>query len=278
MSFNDTQHRGEAADYYNGSQLNLDRDQALRQARYEKHGREDQEDDDDSLFSKAMSFLGDKKEKIGREDIDEQKVVQSHQMLYGDADDRNEKHGADSLGSGAAMQALKMFMNKDQKQGQSQKQSGGDQNQLIGMAMAQAGKMWEQKNQEGRVNTDKQTAVNMAAEYALKMYIKGQLGGGSGGMGGLGGLGSLALISGALGGGGGNQQQSGLAAIAGALTGGSQQQQQPQQQSGLAALAGALGGGGNNHQQQQQQQQHQQQQQQGGASGLLNMASKFLEK
>ncbi|KAM5468121.1 hypothetical protein MferCBS49748_003649 [Microsporum ferrugineum] len=248
MSYNDTQQRGEAAGYYNPGDLSLNQDQAVRQAQYHKNGREDHEDDDSSLFSKAMSFLGDNKEKLGREDIDEQKVVNSHQKLYGDVDDRNEKHGAESLGSGAAMQALKMFMNDGNKnQGQNQSQGGGDQNKLIGMAMAQAGKMWEQKNQEGRVDTDKQTAVNMAAQYALKMYLKGQMGGGSTGMGGLGG--GLALISSALGGGGGHQQQ--------------------QQQSGLAALAGALGGSGG-------QQQQQQQQQQSGASNLLNMASKLL--
>ncbi|DAA77820.1 TPA_exp: Uncharacterized protein A8136_5523 [Trichophyton benhamiae CBS 112371] len=274
MSFNDQQHRGEAAGYYDGNNLHLDQEQAIRQARYEKHGREDKEDDDDSLFSKALSFLNNKKDKVGREDIDEQKVVQSHQMLYGDKDDRDEKHGAESLGSGAAMQALKMFMSSSGNQNQSQ--GGGDQNKLVGMAMAQAGQMWEQKNQQGRVNTDKQTAVNMAAEYALKMYIKGQMGGGSTGAGGLGGLGGLALISSALGGGGGQQQQGGLAALAGALTGGGQQQQQQQQPSGLAAIAGALGGGGG--QQQHQQQQQQQNQQQGdGASNLLNMASKFLK-
>lgn len=149
MSYNDQQQRGEAAGYYNGSDLQLDQHRAIRQARYEKHGREDKEDDDDSLFSKAMSFLNDKKDKVGREDIDEQKVVQSHQMLYGDKDDRDEKHGAESLGSGAAMQALKMFMNSSGNQNQSQ--GGGDQNKLVGMAMAQAGQMWEQKNQQGRV-------------------------------------------------------------------------------------------------------------------------------
>ncbi|KAF3480846.1 uncharacterized protein GIQ15_06193 [Arthroderma uncinatum] len=250
MSFNDTQQRGESAGYYNPGDLSLDQDQAIKQARRHGNGRED-DDNDISIFSQAMSFLGDHKEKLGREDIDEEKVVNNHQKLYGDADDRGQKHGAESLGSGAAMQALKMFMddsgkqdhnqNQNQNQGQ-QSQGGGDQNKLIGIAMAQAGKLWEQKNQEGRVDTDKQTAVNMAAQYALKMYLKGQMGGGGGGLGGLGGL---ALISGALGGGGGGNQQ----------------------QSGLAAIAGALGGSGG---------QQQQQQQQGGAANLLGMASKFL--
>ncbi|KAK2865145.1 hypothetical protein FQN49_003868 [Arthroderma sp. PD_2] len=243
--YNDNQQRGESAGYYNPGDLSLDQDQAIRQAQYHKNGREDHEDDDSSLFSKAMGFLGDNKEKLGREDIDEERVVNSHQKLYGDADDRNEKHGAESLGSGAAMQALKMFMDdsgkQDNNQGQNQGQKqGGDQNKLIGIAMAQAGKMWEQKNQEGRVDTDKQTAVNMAAQYALKMYLKGQMGGSGGG--GLGGLGGLALISGALGGGG------------------------QQNQSGLSAIAGALGGSGG----------QQQNQQQGGAANLMGMASKFL--
>ncbi|KAK2745889.1 hypothetical protein FQN57_003502 [Myotisia sp. PD_48] len=167
----------------------VDYNQAVQQAKYHHSGREDADDDEDSsFFSKAVGFLNDHKERFSKEDIDEEKVVGAHQQLYGDGrDDR--KHDADSLGAGAAMQALKMFMSDSGKQDQQAHAPKGaaDQNKLVGIAMAQAGKLWEQKNKNGQVTTDKQSAVNAAAGMALKMYLKGQ-GSGGGALGGLGGL------------------------------------------------------------------------------------------
>ncbi|EEP77855.1 predicted protein [Uncinocarpus reesii 1704] len=123
-------------------------------------------------------------------------MVGAHQALYGgqhEGGDRG-KVDADFLGSGAALQALKMFSSGEGRQSQS---GGHDQNKLIGLAMAQAGKLWDQQNQQGQVATDKQSAINSAAKMALKMYLKNQSGGKLGGVGGLGGLaGSLGGQSG----------------------------------------------------------------------------------
>ena len=65
----------------------------------------------------------------------------------------------------------------------------GGQNQFIGMAMGEAGKLFDSQSAQGNVapGTDKQGAINSAAKMALQMYMKSQ-GGGSGG----GGLMSLA--------------------------------------------------------------------------------------
>lgn len=101
----------------------------------------------EDLFANALSFIQERAQSLGNDDIDEAHAVKSHQALYGGAD--GEVHDDRSVGAGAAMQALKMFMSGD---GQGGGQGGGggfDQNQLIGMAMAQAGKLWDQKQGEG---------------------------------------------------------------------------------------------------------------------------------
>ncbi|WEW59310.1 hypothetical protein PRK78_004779 [Emydomyces testavorans] len=178
--------------------------QAVKQAKYHNTGRDDDDDDDDEdsgFFKRAVSFLSEHKERFGKEDIDEQKVVGAHQVLYGGGQQQQgqqghgeRKHDAEFLGNGAALQALKMFASGEGQQ----KQSGGghDQNKLIGLAMAQAGKLWDQQNQQGNVATDKQSAINSAAKMALKMYMKNQGGGGLGGLGGLaGGLGGQSKSS-----------------------------------------------------------------------------------
>ncbi|RJE26932.1 hypothetical protein PHISCL_00739 [Aspergillus sclerotialis] len=139
-------------------------------------------DDDHSLFNSALSFLENRKSHYAEpsnNDIDEDKYMRAHQSLYSGQDDESH-HDSDSLGAGAAMQALKHFTSG----GSGGSDSGGlDKNKLIGMAMAQAGKLWDEKNGAGKASGDKQSAINSAAEAALKMYMKGQ-GGGIGGTGG----------------------------------------------------------------------------------------------
>ena len=79
------------------------------------------------------------------------------------------------------------------------RQSGGGQSQLMGMAMGEASKLFDQQNSQGNVQNgaDKQSAINSAGKMALQMvsksrkicrrmlnksqYMKSQ-GGGSGGL------------------------------------------------------------------------------------------------
>ncbi|KAA8648448.1 hypothetical protein EYZ11_000359 [Aspergillus tanneri] len=155
------------------------------------HAQAHHSSEDSSLFNSALSFINERKSQYANTnsyDIDESHMVQSHQAMYGGGDQDRRAHDADSLGAGAAMQALKMFTS-----GSADSSGGGgtDKNKLIGIAMAQAGKLWDEKNSNGGVSGDKQTAINKAAEMALKMYLKGQ-GSGSTGTGGPSGLMSLA--------------------------------------------------------------------------------------
>ncbi|KAL4902663.1 hypothetical protein BDW74DRAFT_158284 [Aspergillus multicolor] len=139
--------------------------------------------EDPSLFSQALSFINQRKsEGIDSDDIDEEHAVNAHRR-YEEGGNMDSK----DFGAGAAMQALKMFTS-----GSGEGTGGGkDKNAFIGMAMAEAGKMWEQKAGQGEASGDKQSAVNQAAEMAFKMYLKSQMSG-SEGTGGPGGLMSLA--------------------------------------------------------------------------------------
>ncbi|KAL4916630.1 hypothetical protein BDW62DRAFT_185596, partial [Aspergillus aurantiobrunneus] len=143
--------------------------------------------EDSSLFSQALKFVQERNSSGGhQDDIDEDHAVSSHK--------RYEEGGnmdSHDLGAGAAMQALKLF-----NSGSGESTGGGkDKNAFIGMAMAQAGKMWEEKNGKGEASGDKQSAVNQAAEMAFKMYMKSQMSGseGTGGPSGLMGLASKFL-------------------------------------------------------------------------------------
>ncbi|KAL1969225.1 hypothetical protein VTN77DRAFT_479 [Rasamsonia byssochlamydoides] len=136
-----------------------------------------------SLFGEALNFLQQNMGRFSNEEIDESHMVSAHQSLYGGAGQPGRTHDSNTLGAGAAMQALKLFTSGGS--------SGVDVNELIGLAMAQASKLWEQQSSSGTVVGDKQSAVNKAAELAFKMFMKGQ-GSGLGGTGGPAGLLGLA--------------------------------------------------------------------------------------
>ncbi|OCK87590.1 uncharacterized protein K441DRAFT_490334, partial [Cenococcum geophilum 1.58] len=141
---------------------------------------------DSSLFSNALGMLSGKKQHLQNEDIDEDDAVRQHQQMYGGGGS-GQQASSNNMGAAAAMQALKMFTG-----GQGGGQGGGGgggQSQFIGMAMAQASKLFDQQSAQGNTHPSatKQDAVSSAAQMALKMYMKSEMGGGGGG----GGMGSL---------------------------------------------------------------------------------------
>ena len=62
---------------------------------------------------------------------------------------------------------------------------GNSQNQFVGMAMGEAGKLFDQQSSMGNVNGSKESAIQSAGAMAMKMYMKSQGMGGGGGAGGL---------------------------------------------------------------------------------------------
>lgn len=139
------------------------------------------------LFSSVIgNFLG-KKNQLANEEVDEQAAVNQHKKLYGGEDDGSTEHDSSSMGNAAALQALKMFTGGDSS-------AGSSKSEFIGLAMAEASKLFEQQSAAGKVSSDtsKESAVQQAGEMALKMYLKSKTGGGESGGGGSSGLLSLA--------------------------------------------------------------------------------------
>lgn len=112
------------------------------------HAQEHHSSEDKSLFSSALSFIQERKGKYsGSEgEVDEQHAVNAHQAMYGSGSS-SQNHDSNTVGAGAAMQALKMFTGGGS--GGSSSDGGMDKNKLIGLAMAQAGKLWDEKQSSG---------------------------------------------------------------------------------------------------------------------------------
>jgi len=142
---------------------------------------------DPGLFHQAMSHIQ-QVQTQGNTDVDEDPIQQAHDQAYNQ--NNGSSLGANSMGAAAAMQALKMFTG-----GQASSQSsaaGGSQSAMIGMAMSQAAKLFDQSG--GSANGSKQDVVTSAGQTMMKLILKNQMSGmmGGGNSGGLGGLMSMA--------------------------------------------------------------------------------------
>ncbi|KAI5920682.1 hypothetical protein F4810DRAFT_403012 [Camillea tinctor] len=126
------------------------------------------ESTDRSLFSSLVGSLSQKKQSLSEEEIDEDDAVKQHKRYFDKDDDDNDADDK-SMGSAAAMQALKMFTSQSSSAPESNSQSA-----FIGLAMAEASKLFDQKASEGKVSSEssKESAVMKAGEMALKMYLK----------------------------------------------------------------------------------------------------------
>ncbi|KAI0506901.1 hypothetical protein F5B22DRAFT_427446 [Xylaria bambusicola] len=122
------------------------------------------------LFSNLLGSLGQKKQRLAEEDIDEDEAVRTHKKYFQDDDDNDADDR--SMGSAAAMQALKMFTSG--QTGNTDKTSS--QGAFVALAMAEASKLFDKKASQGKVSGDssKESAVMQAGEMALKMYMKSQ--------------------------------------------------------------------------------------------------------
>ncbi|KAI1167131.1 hypothetical protein F5B18DRAFT_525550 [Nemania serpens] len=124
------------------------------------------------LFSNLLGALGQKKNRLADEDIDEDEAVRTHKKYFRDDDDDDNDADDRSMGSAAAMQALKMFTSGES--GNTAKTSG--QGAFVGLAMAEASKLFDKKASQGKVSSgsSKESAVMQAGETAFKMYLKSQ--------------------------------------------------------------------------------------------------------
>jgi len=114
--------------------------------------------------------------------VNEDHVTDAHKDAYENGNAGN--MDASSLGSAAAMQAFKQFTS-----GGGSSSGGGDmKTKLMGMAMAEAAKLFDQSG--GASSGSKQDAVSGAAGTAMKLMFQSKFSGSTGGSD-SGGLGSL---------------------------------------------------------------------------------------
>ncbi|KAI5840644.1 hypothetical protein BZA05DRAFT_344590 [Tricharina praecox] len=142
-----------------------------------------------SLFSSALKMLSGSQAR--KDDVDEDEVVNTHKQVYGGGN--TGQLGSQSLGQAAAMQALKHFTGGSG--GSSGGAAAGGQNAFIGMAMAEAVKLFDTQRAQGNVapTETKQDVVGQAAQFALKLFLKSKMDAATGGSGGGGGAGLMGL-------------------------------------------------------------------------------------
>ncbi|KAI5800497.1 hypothetical protein FPQ18DRAFT_252594 [Pyronema domesticum] len=134
----------------------------------EEYARKNASSSDSGLFSQALGFLSGKEKDLQREDVDEREYVRNHKDLYEQGG--NGQKDSRSLGQAAALQALKHFTGGSSSNQQS---AGKDQNAFIGLAMAEAVKLFD--NQSSKGNVTKQDVVSQAAAFALKLFLKSKM-------------------------------------------------------------------------------------------------------
>ncbi|GAO50772.1 hypothetical protein SAICODRAFT_23544 [Saitoella complicata NRRL Y-17804] len=140
-------------------------------------------DEDKGFFAEALDKLkGDDDD----DDIDEEKLVRSHQAAYSGG----QTVGSGGIGNAAALQTMKMLMgggSGGSSMGGMGGMGGQSQSSFVGMAMAQAAKLFDNNAAQGNVagGANKQDAISQAAKTAMKLYMKSQMSGGSGAGGGL---------------------------------------------------------------------------------------------
>lgn len=164
---------------------------------------------EEHLFSSVLSKLQPPQENPHLDETEAEHAAHAHEKIYNNQN--NTQASSRDMGSAAAMQAFKMFSGGN-------KSSGGSSNELVGLAMGEAMKLF--KSQGGSSSGANQSEMlQQAAMMAMKLYMTQQAGNNQGGASG-GGLGQVM-------------------GILGSLSGGQQQQQQPQKHSsGVSSLLG----------------------------------------
>lgn len=109
--------------------------------------------EESNIFANALGFLAGNKHNFSNENIDEHQAINAHQAMYGESQHHQQKqHGSETVGAGAALQALKLFTGRGAGAGGHGSHGGGNsQNKLIGLAMAQASSLFDKQSKHGKV-------------------------------------------------------------------------------------------------------------------------------
>ncbi|MCO5556061.1 hypothetical protein L7F22_009605 [Adiantum nelumboides] len=138
---------------------------------------------DQQLFGQVASFLQSRAGSV-KGDVNENELMNSHEKVNNGTDPVN----SHEIGNAAALGAIRNVLGSG---GSGDGNSGDFQQKLIGAAMAQAGKLFDQKQSAGQAGGgSKEDAMNKAGEQVMKLLVKNQVSGmiGGGNSGGLSGL------------------------------------------------------------------------------------------
>jgi hypothetical protein len=138
---------------------------------------------DQQLFGQVASFLQSRAGSV-QGDVNENELMNSHEKVNNGTDPVN----SHEIGNAAALGAIRNVLGSG---GSGDGNSGDFQQKLIGAAMAQAGKLFDQKQSAGQAGGgSKEDAMNKAGEQVMKLLVKNQVSGmiGGGNSGGLSGL------------------------------------------------------------------------------------------
>ncbi|KAH8928989.1 hypothetical protein BT69DRAFT_362826 [Atractiella rhizophila] len=143
-----------------------------------RHAAADRGDEEGGLFGMALHHI---KNTNASEPINEHEATRAHEEAY--AKGNASSMDAKSIGTAAALQAMKMFTSGSGSAGaSSHSSSGGDmQSKMIGMAMSEAAKLFESTG--GQAAGGKTDAVSSAGATMLKLIVQSKLKG-AGAMGG----------------------------------------------------------------------------------------------
>lgn len=143
--------------------------------------------EEQDMFGRVAGMLQNNAGNMNTNDVDEQRLMEDHSAVNnGDGN-----VGSGQIGNAAALGAIKNMLS-----GSSDNSGGSNssfQEKIVGMAMSNAGSLYDQKNSNGQADGSKEDAMHKAGEMAMKLLMKHEMGSMMGG-GQSGGLSSLASM------------------------------------------------------------------------------------
>lgn len=144
-------------------------------------------------FAQTQAYGSNAVQQGGAVDLNEDGIIDDYERAYSRGEAQKGQMSSESMGTAAAMSAFKKFMGGNDAQ-KAQSSGGGDmQSKLIGMAMAEAMKLFSSSGGQTTNGGGQQDVVNAAGKQIMKMMLKSQMSGSTGtGGGAMGGLMSMA--------------------------------------------------------------------------------------
>ena len=122
-----------------------------------------------SLFSSAASMLNENKHKLTSEPVDEQETQKAHDKVFGDTNESKENTSPHDIGMATALNLFKKHFSGGENQ------TNKKDDDLMGMVMAQASKVFDEKFGNSS-KEDKKSAIDSATLTFGKLMLQSKLG------------------------------------------------------------------------------------------------------